>query len=45
MHGVFILVQFFATAFLCTAFLMIFGFMLKKFLPGVFAFITGGRKK
>lgn len=45
MHGVIILVQFFATAFLCTAFLMIFGFMLKKFLPGVFAFITGGRKK
>ena len=44
MHGGFILVQFFATAFLCTTFLMIFGFLLKKFLPGVFAFTTGGRK-
>ncbi len=44
MHGGFILVQFFLTVFLCTTFLLIFGFMLKKFLPGVFAFITGGRK-
>ena len=44
MHGIIILVQFFATAFLCTAFLMIFGFLLKKFLPGLFAFTTGGRK-
>lgn len=45
MHGGFILVQFFLTAFLCVIFLMIFGFMLKKFLPGVFAFITDGRKR
>lgn len=44
MHGGFILVQFFATAFLCVTFLMIFGFLLKKFLPGFFAFTTGGRK-
>lgn len=45
MRGIFILVQFFATAFFCTAFLMIFGFLLKKFLPGLFAFTTGGRKR
>ncbi len=45
MHGGFILIQFFATAFLCTTFLMIFGFLLKKILPGVFAFTTGGRKR
>ena len=45
MRGIFILVQFFATAFLCTAFLMIFGFLLKKILPGLFAFTTGGRKR
>ncbi len=45
MHGAFILVQFFATAFLCTVCLMIFGFLLKKFLPGVFAFTTGRRKR
>ncbi len=45
MHGAFILVQFFSTAFLCTASLMIFGFLLKKFLPGLFAFSTGGREK
>ena len=45
MHGALILVQFFATAFLCTVFLMIFGFLLKKFLPEVFAFTTGRRKR
>lgn len=45
MHGAFILVQFFATEFLCTTFLMIFGFLLKKFLPELFAFTTGGRKR
>jgi len=45
MHGIFILVQFFATAFFCTAFLMVFGFLLKKFLPGLFAFTSGGRKR
>lgn len=45
MHDAFILVQFFSTAFLCTTFLMTLGFLLKKFLPGVFAFTTGGRKK
>lgn len=45
MHGIIILVQFFATAFLCTTFLMIFGFLLKKFLPGIFTFTTGERKK
>ncbi len=45
MYGGFILVQFFATAFLCTAFLMIFGFLLKKFLPNLFAFTTGGRRR
>lgn len=45
MRGVFILVQFFATAFLCMAFLMIFGFLLKKFLPDLFAFTTGGRRR
>jgi len=36
---------FVVTAFLCTTFLMIFGFLLKKFLPGIFTFTTGERKK
>lgn len=42
-YGTLILLQFFATAFLTVLFLMILGIALKKFLPRLFAFITGGR--
>lgn len=42
-YGTLILLQFFATAFVTVFFLMILGAALKKFIPKLFAFITGGR--
>lgn len=43
MNGGLVLVQFFLTAFLCIAFLMAFGILLKHRLPKIFALVTGSR--
>lgn len=43
MHGALILLQFFMTAALCVAFLMILGILVKKICPKLFALATGGR--
>lgn len=42
-YGTMILLQFFLSAFLCVAFLMILGILVKKIFPKLFALITGGR--